>query len=183
MQTATGTPPAIENTPVTSHAADDARLVEMAQADARAFAPLYGRYAEPVYRYCYRKLGHPEIAADATAQVFVQALAALPRYRSPGNSFRAWLFTTAHVPTADPLPEEALLRLDAGVTVRTLLATLPDEQRQILELRLAGLTGGEIATVLGRSPGAVRVAQVRAIARLREMWAAGDAARAGEDTR
>jgi RNA polymerase sigma-70 factor (ECF subfamily) len=183
--------------PATVLTVDDARLVQMAQADARAFAPLYGRYADPVYRYCYRKLGNPDIAADATAQVFVQALAALPGFRAQGNSFRAWLFTiahnvivdhfrvrrpvapiaaAAHVPTAEPSPEEMLLRHEAGSTVRALLATLPADQRQILELRLAGLTGSEIASVLGRSPGAVRVAQVRAIARLRETLADSDAA-------
>ena len=57
-----------------------------------AFAPLYARYFDPVYRYCYRRLGHPEAAADAAAQVFTKALAALPatermRHRSgPGCS-------------------------------------------------------------------------------------------------
>lgn len=196
MQTARDTPPTMEIPPATVVALDDARLVLMAQADARAFAPLYGRYADPVYRYCYRKLGNPDLAADATAQVFVQALAALRRYRPEGNSFRAWIFTiahnvivdhfrarrpvapiaaAAHVPTAEPSPEETMLRHEAGSTVRALLATLPPEQRQILELRLAGLTGGEIATVLGRTPGAVRVAQARAFARLRERLAASDA--------
>ncbi|MDQ2655439.1 MAG: sigma-70 family RNA polymerase sigma factor [Chloroflexota bacterium] len=195
MQTAPGTPSAVEISPATVMAEDDARLVASAQADAREFGPLYSRYADPVYRYCYRKLGHPETAADATAQVFVQALAALPGYRLRGASFRAWLFTiahnvivdhyrarrqvapiaeAAHVPTAEPSPEERLLRDEAGSTVRALLATLPAEQRQILELRLAGLAGSEIAAVLGRTPGAVRVAQVRAIARLRETLASSD---------
>jgi DNA-directed RNA polymerase specialized sigma24 family protein len=51
--------------------------------------------------------------------------------------------------------------------VRALLAQLPPDQRQILELRLAGLTGPEIAAALGRSLGAVKIAQVRAFARLR----------------
>ena len=197
MQTARDTPPTMEIPPPSVMAVDDARLVRQAQADARAFAPLYGRYADPVYRYCYRKLGDPDLAADATAQVFVQALAALPGYRPQGNVFRAWLFTiahnvivdhfrarrpvapiaaAAHLPTAEPSPEDTLLRQETGSTVRALLATLPAEQRQILELRLAGLTGSEIASVLGRSPGAVRVAQVRAIARLRETLAASDAA-------
>ena len=203
MQSATGTPPPIQSTPATGLADEDAHLVAAAQADARAFAPLYARYADSVFRYCSRKLGHPETAADATAQVFVQALAALPRYRPQGNSFRAWLFTIAHnvivdhlrahrplapiaaaehVPATEPSPEEELLRREAGVTVRTLLATLPEDQRQILELRLAGLSGAEIATVLGRNPGAVRVAQMRAIARLRDTFAASDAARAGGST-
>lgn len=201
MPTASGTTPAPPSTPTSAMAPDDARLVEMAQADPRAFAPLYGRYANLVYRYCFRKLGEREIAADATAQVFVQALAGLPGYRPRVTSFRAWLFTIAHnvivdhlrahrpvspiaaavhVAATEPSPEEALLQREAGSTVRALLATLPAEQRQVLELRLAGLSGGEIASVLGRTPGAVRVAQARAISRLRETLAASDAARAGE---
>ncbi len=55
---------------------DDADLVAQAQLDRQAFAPLYARYADPVYRYCYRRLGHPEVAADATSQTFARALAA-----------------------------------------------------------------------------------------------------------
>jgi RNA polymerase sigma-70 factor (ECF subfamily) len=162
--------------------------VALAKSDPRAFAPLYARYFDPVFRYCYRRLGHPEAAADATAQVFAKALAALPRYREDAPSFRSWLFTIAHnviaddlrarrpvapiasaaeVPAADPSPEEVVLTDEAGCLVRALLASLPQDQRQILELRLAGLTGPEIAAALGRSLGAVKIAQVRAFARLR----------------
>jgi DNA-directed RNA polymerase specialized sigma24 family protein len=55
--------------------------------------------------------------------------------------------------------------------VRALLLRLPPDQRRILELRLAGLTGPEIAAVLGKRLGAVKVAQSRAIARLRQILA------------
>jgi RNA polymerase sigma-70 factor (ECF subfamily) len=163
-------------------------VVVLAKRDPRAFAPLYARYFDPVYRYCYRRLGHPEAAADATAQVFAKALAALPRYREDAPSFRSWLFAiahnvivddlrarrpaapmdaAAHIAAPGPSPEEAVLSDEAGCTVRALLASLPPDQRQILELRLAGLTGPEIAAALGRSLGAVKIAQVRAFARLR----------------
>lgn len=77
----------------------DVRLVEMAQADARAFAALYERYAQPVYFFCFRRLNHPDDAADATAVVFMRALAALPRFQPgtarTGSTFRAWLYTIA----------------------------------------------------------------------------------------
>jgi RNA polymerase sigma-70 factor, ECF subfamily len=166
----------------------DARLVALAKSDPRAFAPLYARYFDPVYRYCYRRLGHPEAAADATSHVFAKALAALPGYREDAPSFRSWLFTIAHnvitddlrarrpvapidaaayVAATGPSPEEAVLTDETGCTVQRLLAQLPPDQRQILELRLAGLTGPEIAAALGRSLGAVKIAQVRAFARLR----------------
>src|SRR5688572_23840865 len=78
---------------------DDAVLVERARRDPQAFAPLYGRYVDPIYRYCYRRLGEPEAAADATAQVFAKALAALPGCRA--DRFRSWLFSIAHNTLAD----------------------------------------------------------------------------------
>lgn len=176
---------------------DDARVVVLAKRDLHAFAPLYARYFDPIYRYCYRRLGHPEAAADATAQVFAKALAALPGYREDAPSFRSWLFAIAHnvisddlrvrrpvapiaeaaqISAPDPTPEEVVLSGETGCLVWELLAELPREQRQILELRLAGLTGPEIAATLGRSLGSVKIAQVRAFARLRERLEPGGAA-------
>jgi RNA polymerase sigma-70 factor, ECF subfamily len=167
---------------------DDARDVIAAKADPRAFAPLYDRYADLVYRYCYRRLGHPEAAADATGQVFAKALAGLPGYRDDASSFRSWLFAIAHnelvdvtrarrwmttldavsgMAAADPSPEDQLLAAEAGHTIRGMLDQLTPDQRQVMELRLAGLTGPEIAASVGRSLGSVKIAQVRAFARLR----------------
>jgi RNA polymerase sigma-70 factor (ECF subfamily) len=167
---------------------DDARLVLAAKLDPRDFAPLYGRYFDPVYRYCFRRLGHPEAAADATGQVFAKALAALPRYRDDATSFRSWLFAIAHnvlvdetrarrpiavleaaaeVASAEPSPEEQALTAEVGRTIRGLLDRLTPDQREVMEFRLAGLTGPEIAVAVGRSLGSVKIAQVRAFARLR----------------
>jgi RNA polymerase sigma-70 factor (ECF subfamily) len=188
MRTAVSPPPPQDSRGIPGIQDEDARLVALAKADLRAFAPLYARYFDPVYRYCYRWLGHPEAAADATAQVFTKVLAALPGYREDAPSFRSWLFAIAHNVITDDLrarrpiatmaaaadvaangqsPEEVVLTQEAGCMVRTLLAQLPPDQRQILELRLAGLTGPEIAAALGRSLCAVKIAQVRAFARLR----------------
>jgi RNA polymerase sigma factor (sigma-70 family) len=167
---------------------DDGWLVLGAKADPRAFAPLYARYVDPVYRYCFRRLGHPEAAADATSQVFAKALAALPGYRDDAPSFRSWLFAIAHnvlvdeararritstleeaaeVAAVAPSLEEEVLTAEVGSTIRHLLAQLSPDQRQVMELRLAGLTGPEIAVAVGRSLGSIKIAQVRAFARLR----------------
>ncbi|MFN8590311.1 MAG: sigma-70 family RNA polymerase sigma factor [Thermomicrobiales bacterium] len=188
MRTTLSSPPSRDFPAMPGIEDEDVHLVALAKGDPRAFAPLYRRYFDPVYRYCYRRLGSPEAAADATAHVFAKALAALPRYREESSSFRSWLFTiahnvivddlrsrrptssletAAHVAARDPSPEDVALSEEAGRTVRALLAALPPDQRQILELRLAGLTGPEIAAVLGRTLGAVKIAQVRAFARLR----------------
>jgi RNA polymerase sigma-70 factor (ECF subfamily) len=166
----------------------DAALAAAACCDPRAFAPLYRRYVDGIYRYCYRHLGTREEAEDATSQVFAQALAGLPHLAT--QPFRAWLFTIAHNVVADvhrtrrpawslddvdtqtdpaPTPEQAALSAETGRTIRALLARLPDESRELMELRLAGLTDAEIARVVGRSHGAVRVAQHRTVVRLRAL--------------
>lgn len=181
----------IEDEPL--HDADETDAVARAQLDPGAFAPLYLRYTDPIYRYCYRRLGNKAAAEDATSQVFLKALAALPSYRA--GSFRSWLFTIAYHVIADsfrerpsvwlstdapdpvdpgPTPEEAALDVESRRGVRALLAGLPEDQRRVVELRLAGLSGVEIARVLGRSHGAVRALQFRAAARLRDMLATQD---------
>jgi len=160
----------------------DAALADRARGDPTAFADLYRRYLDRVYAYCRYRLATREQAEDATSQIFLHALAALPNRRASG-SFRAWLFTIAHNIVMDCYRKRELVPLTENVNVpaRTsspemlavehdqilrLLGRLPDQQRSILELRLAGLTGAEIAQTLGKSLGAVKMAQHRALARL-----------------
>jgi RNA polymerase sigma-70 factor (ECF subfamily) len=168
--------------------ASDADLVAEAARDPRAFALLYARYLDPIHRYCYRRLGAREAAEDATSLVFTKALSALPRYHD--TSFRAWLFTIAHHVVTDhyraarpdqpiekavaltdgaPSPEELVLAADDRRSIQEFLTRLPEHQRQVIELRLAGLTGAEIAHVLGRTPANINVTQHRAVARLRAL--------------
>lgn len=169
---------------------DDATLVFEALADGCRFALLYRRYVDRIYRYCYRRLGSREAAEDATSVVFARALAALASCRP--ESFRSWLFTIAHNVIASDLrdrgrrpiasldpdfdlisselgPEAAALAAEERASVQAVLVQLPDDQRRVLELRLAGLNGPEIAGVLARSPGSVRLTQFRAITRLRQL--------------
>ena len=178
-------------------AVDDAGLVAGAQADRQAFALLYRRYLDPVHQYCYRRLGSREAAEDATSLVFTKAFAALPTYRA--GSFRSWLFAIAYhvitddlrarrvvaeldaaaeVPDREPTPEEVVMAAEAHSSVVRLLDRLAPGQRRVVELRLAGLTGREVAAVLGCSLPAVKIAQVRAYSRLRGLladpaWEAG----------
>ena len=191
-------PPAMQlpiSNPAAGAAGDgDEALVRAAQRDPRAFAPLYLRYVDLVYRYCDRRLGSREAAEDATSLVFAKALAALPRYRTNGPSFRSWLFAIAHNvvvdaqrathstqpidsigdrPAQEPGPETALLAAEDRWTIDRLLAQTAPDQRRVLELRLAGLTTAEIAAALNRTPGAVRAMQFRAVGRLRELLGIG----------
>lgn len=174
---------------------DDRALARRATHDRAAFALLYRRYVVPVYRYCGIRLASHEAAEDATADIFARAFAGLGGYRGD-RPFRAWLFAIAHntvanahrararrpslplaaadlVADVDPSPEERVLAREAREDVRALLDHLPQGQREVVALRLAGLTGVEVAQALGRSPGAVKIAQIRAYARLRDLLTGG----------
>jgi RNA polymerase sigma factor (sigma-70 family) len=175
----------------------DALLVARAQGDSAAFAPLYELYFDPICRYCYHRLGSWEAAEDATSVVFTKVLAALPRYRSNGRSgaFRSWLFTIAHnvvvnqvhadrlrrveplddageVADGTPSLEEVAMAADESRLIQRVLAQLSPDQRQVVELRLAGLTDAEIGRVLGRKPGTIRMTQYRAGLRIRALLGA-----------
>lgn len=170
----------------------DDDLVRRAKRDRDAFAVLYARYSDRIYQYCYLRLGDRAAAEDATSQTFANALAALHTCRD--DRFRAWLFRIARNVVADqcrehrvasldearsvvdtfPTPEEAVLSQEGCDVTRRLLARLPEAQRRIVELRLAGLTGAEIARVLGRPHVWVRVTQLRAYERLRRMLEESD---------
>jgi len=169
-------------------ARSDDVLVAASLTDRQAFGLLYDRYVDAVYRYCYGRLGDREEAEDATSLIFARALAALPTHR--GASFRSWLFAIAHNvvlntrrgacrahsltvvhEVVDPGPRLEDLAEDAERrrSVHRALTQLPEEQRRVVELRLAGVNGPEVARVLGRSHESVRTTQRRALVRLRSL--------------
>jgi RNA polymerase sigma-70 factor (ECF subfamily) len=171
---------------------DDLALVERARIDRASFDRVYQRYVDQVYRYCNRRLNDDDRAADAAAQVFAKAWSGLDRFRGDGPlSFRTWLFTIANRTVTDDyrrkpsepierhtaipesniayLPDPAAERNARRDALRSALEQLPDEQRRIVELRLSGLNGVEIAAVLGRSHSAIKSSQFRAYSRLREL--------------
>lgn len=168
----------------------DGEAGQRALDPAAEFERQYRLFAGPVYGYCYRKLGSREAAEDATSLIFTKAYAALPSFHT--GSFRAWLFTIAfHVITDDlrsrranaelelvsdiaafePTPEDQAIGNERDDAVRTSIARLSESQRQVVELRMAGLNGREISEVLGRSLPAVKMTQLRAYARLRKLLA------------
>ncbi|MCC6791421.1 MAG: sigma-70 family RNA polymerase sigma factor [Thermomicrobiales bacterium] len=169
-------------------APNDEVLVAAARHDRSAFGPLYHRYVDRVFRFCCRRLGDRAAAEDATSRIFERALASLPSHHD--GPFRAWLFTIARntvidmhrvnryhqpldvafaLPDGRPGPEEQVLMSAESGWICGLLMQLTREQRQIVELRLAGLSGQEIADVLGQSHASVRSSQHRALRRLRAM--------------
>lgn len=178
--------------------ADDRSLALAARHDHAAFEQLYRRYVNRVYRYCYARTGSPHDAEDLTAQTFVAALEGIGRFRHRG-SFAAWLFAIAwrkcndyhrrqyrqqHVPLAAAAglddPETPDLEQHATEQrlldcVRLAVSKLSPDRRDALRLRFwGGLTTAEIATVMGRRQGAVKMLVSRAIADLRERCLNGD---------
>ncbi len=133
-------------TPVSAD--DDAVLVKAARCDSAAFAALYRRYVTPIYRYAYSGVGSDAEAQDLTAQVFLETLESLPRYRDRGN-FAAWLFTIARRraidhyrrrpslplddapdPIKDDDPLSRLIHYEALQYLQVLVAHLDDDQRE-----------------------------------------------------
>src|SRR3954470_3120334 len=176
-------------------AADLQRLAAHAvQGDAQATESLLGAVHRMVHRYCRARLSRypgAEHAADDVAQeVCIAVLSALPRYRDEGKPFEAFVYRIAANKVADSQrgsyrqpqphaelpeiidlsagPEDLALRASDAEHARALLDTLPDTLRELMVLRVAvGLSADETGRALGMSAGAVRVAQHRALARLR----------------
>ena len=167
---------------------DDSTLARDASRNADAFTELYRRYVTPLYRYLYHRLGNEKDAEDLTAQVFMDALEGLPSYRERGR-FSSWLFTIARRrltdlyrqrPTsllADELPDDAfdlqsvLEKNENHARLNQLLDELEDDRRELLQLRFAaGLEFPEIASVLGKSEGAVKMTLYRTLDWLKANW-------------
>ena len=184
-------------TPVTDELAP---LVARArEGDAAAVEELLARLRPGIVRYCRARLGRRDgsygSSDDVAQEVCVAVLTALPRYVDQGRPFAAFVYGIAGHKVADaqravfrdrsdatdalperadegPGPEEAAVAAAEAETARALLDQLPAPQRELLLLRVvAGLSAEETGAALDMTPGAVRVAQHRALARLRVLAA------------
>ncbi len=166
---------------------DDRALVTAARRDPRAFGALYDRYAVPIYRYAYVRLRNVPAAEDAASQVFLKAMQALPQFRD--GVFVAWLFRIAHNVVADALRrapptaplevvestpaageslEEAAIRSMEQAAFYKALNDLPEEQRNVLEMTLAGFKGMEIAQMTGKTHAAVKMLRWRGVETIKQ---------------
>jgi RNA polymerase sigma-70 factor (ECF subfamily) len=169
---------------------DDKLIARAAKGDREAFGALYERYVFRVFRHVYYLTSDTHAAEDLTAQTFLNALEAIPRYEMRGVPFLAWLLRIGYNLTVNhkkvrangnaPLPEtmealgdtyspEAACEAKAdGEQVWDGVRTLRGDQRQVIVMRfIDGLSYLDIAKVLGKSIGAVRVIQYRALCALR----------------
>jgi RNA polymerase sigma-70 factor, ECF subfamily len=171
---------------------DEGLLVERARTEANAFATLYDRYVERVYRYAYRRLGVHAEAEDLTAQTFQRVLESLPHYQARGLPFGAWVFRIAHNLVVDryrgqrsPLSldeagpslelESGGDGIDAELAQREEIDAawqavdrLPPLQRRAVVLRFGrNLSHAEIGPIIGRSEAATKQLIYRAMKTLR----------------
>ena len=172
--------------------------VRAAQEDHAAFGTLYRRYLDRVYGYSFYLLGDHHDAEDATERTFLAALGAIDQFRDEGATFRSWLFRIAHNQLANALrarsrrrdesldgvrepaaaddPARLTSLADDARRLRESVASLSEDRRQVVILRFVdGLTSREIGEVLGRTEGAVRVLQHRALRELAVLLERGGA--------
>lgn len=170
-----------------ANVADERLLIEAAQNDPRRFAELYENNFNRVYAFVARRVRNREEAEDVTAEVFHQALSNLARFEWRGIPFAAWLLRIAANTLADRwqqaarCPETATQELeqietggslDADAERRAMLTQLvdllPADQRLVIIRRFVEQKSlREISQELGRSEGAVKQLQFRALQTLR----------------
>lgn len=178
---------------------DERRLVEAAQSDPVRFGELYEHSFEVVYAYIWRRVRDRTETEDLTAEVFRRALANLPRFKWTGAPFAAWLFRIAanliadrskrmaregNVTASDAEAEVAgspqlskqtqqveLEACERRARLFKLVATLAADQRRVVVLRFAEEKSiRDIANEMGRSEGAIKQLQFRALENLRAAW-------------
>jgi RNA polymerase sigma-70 factor (ECF subfamily) len=162
---------------------DERQLIEAAQKDPRRFAELYERNFEWVYAFIARRVRERAATEDLTSAVFHRALEGLPRFEWRGVPFAAWLLRIAGNAVADHWRRAAreqgnpqsegtdeidLEDVERRATLFLLVAQLPADQRRVVEERFVEQKSiREIAQGLGRSEGAVKQLQFRALQNLR----------------
>jgi len=179
-------------------AADIARrgTFERAKAlDTRALESIYDEYSEKIYRYIYHRVGDPDVAEDLTALTFTKMLEAIHSGKGWRTSFSGWLYRIAHNIIVDyyrqkgraqhvsleaglPLraenadPFQAAARSLQQEALREAINQLTPEQAHVIVMRfLEGYSIAEVAEAMGKSEGAVKALQFRAVERLRRLMA------------
>ena len=164
--------------------------------DRDALSAVYDEYHPLVYKYIYRRVGDIEIARDLAAEVFRRLIQAVHKGAGPTENIRAWLFRVSHnividhyrrrsndqhLPVNDeiagdnPDPERSVEKNRQLADVRRALRFLTPDQQQVLALKfLEGLSNNEVAEITGKTVGAVKALQHRALTSLQRRLARFD---------
>jgi RNA polymerase sigma-70 factor (ECF subfamily) len=175
--------------PASALAAEAELIARAQQYDSQALSEIYESFYPRIYHYLYIQLGNSHLAEDLASDVMLQVLEAIDRYRIQGTPFAAWVFRIARnrvidhhrrrsrrpyveledgVASESDGPDDVAERNMEHASVRTALADLTEEQRQVILLKfMENLDNAAVAQVLGRSLGAVKSLQHRALVTLR----------------
>jgi RNA polymerase sigma-70 factor, ECF subfamily len=165
-----------------------ALIGQAAGGNFQAFGSLYGIYMDRIYRYVFYQVNDKMTAEDITEEVFVKAWKAIKSCRGREDTFQAWLYRIARNHLADclrgtgrfislekdgtidvPDPQERIESVAEYQELLRAIAGLPEVQRQVVILKfIEGLDNREVGRVMGKNEGAVRIAQMRALAALRD---------------
>ena len=171
---------------------DDRSLLARAQnLDKEAIAQIHDAYHGAIYRYISFRVDDAQTVEDLTSEVFIRFVHALRQRRGPKENIGGWLYGVAAnvvkehyrvqrkqrlaqldetIPGRGPDPERDVSARLAAEQLRQALEDLSPEQQEVLALRFGyGMRHKEVAETLGKSEGAVRMLQVRAIAALSEL--------------
>ncbi len=171
-------------------AVDEGQLLDRAKDyDCAALGELYDRYAAKIYNYIYYQVGDPDLAEDLTASVFTKLLDAIRTDKAWQLSFSAWLYRIAHNLVVDhfrraehekalPLNELITAAVDDPLSsvertlssdaVRKAMRNLTAEQQLVILLKFSEeLSNQEVAQIMGKTEGAIKSLQYRALAALR----------------
>jgi RNA polymerase sigma factor (sigma-70 family) len=175
---------------------DEKILIAKAKdGDREALNTLISRYWQPIYRFIYSKLGNEDDARELTQDTFMKAFRSLPRYKVMDVPFKGYLGKIAinlvtdfwrkngrtpqlvnineHQGTIADLrenPEEYVLRLEGQEQMSNLVESLPEEQRQVVKLRIMlNVSIRDVAIQMNKTEPAIKMLQQRALQNLRKM--------------
>ena len=163
-----------------------------AERDPDAWEWLYRRSHGKLFAYARRRVSDDAAADDAVSEAMTRALEGIDRFRSRGAGFDAWLYgilrnvlleqyraaeraahngsSSASSTAPEDDPSMVAERAENRRTMAAAFEQLSDDDREVLELRVVGdLSSDEVAEVIGKKPGTVRMAQARALDRLRAL--------------
>ena len=169
---------------------DEAQLVKRAkQGDPAAFAEIYTRHHDSVYAYLYYRVHDVQAAEDLTGEVFLRLVAKMGKFTHRGRPILAWLYTIARNllidyqrkqaqsgtlgleeqwATSHPSPPEVAEQgLTRDCLIRSLKHLTEEQQRVILHKLIEGRSNAEVADLMGKTEGAIKSLQHRALASLR----------------
>lgn len=172
-----------------------ALLARARRLENDALAEVHQTYYEAIYRYMTFRVGDRMVADDLTSEVFTRLLSALRDHTAPQNTLRGWLYGVAARVVSDHFrrrgrveelelaetivsravsPEEAAEVSLSVQDLRVALTQLTEDQQRVLSLRYgAGLPVREVAELLGKSEGAIKQLQLRAVAALAHRLSSG----------